>query len=197
VQLDPYTSELRNYLYANWPDEPHFIQQVIAHVFPWCIHKYDLSQPAHDDVMANLTGIFSFPAGALDRIVADIPQTIRTAIRDKLDVIGFDYTWITDQTTIREILSNLFHSIQLAEWADVQIANKNFDLNKTVADVPAEKRQLVNQHLQDLGIDTSWITLSTTIREIISYVQTTDGVSPRLFGRIKRRRWFYYDEDTE
>ena len=186
----PYTSELRTYLYANWPNEPHFLQQVIAHIIPWCVHKYDLSQVAHDDVMENLTGIFSFPEGALDRRVADISQALRTAIRNKLDAIGFDYAWITNQTTIREILANLFHSVQLAEWANVQISAKNFDLNKTVADIPVEKRQLVNQHLQDLGVDTSWIIATTTIKEIVARVQQN-----RYGSNLKR--WFYHDEDIE
>jgi len=48
----PYTSELRNYIYANFPNEPHFIKQVIpgGNILPWCLHKYDLSQTAHDAV---------------------------------------------------------------------------------------------------------------------------------------------------
>jgi hypothetical protein len=147
--------------------------------------------------MANLTGIFSFPAGALNRELRDIPLATRTAIRDKLESIGFEFTWATLDNTVRDILEYVGHSIQLAEWADVQISSANFNTNKIVGDIPQEKRQLVNRHLQDLGIDTSWITLSTTIRDVVRHVQTTDGVNPRLFGVRKQLRWFYYDEDTE
>jgi len=193
----PYTSELRNYIYANWPDEPHFIKQVIAHVIPWCVHKYDLSQEAHDDVMASLTGIFAFPSGALSKTMAEIPAARREAIRNKLESIGFDFSWATASTTVREILEYLFQSIQLAEWADVQITSQNFDLTKGVRDVPSAKRTLISQHLQDLGVSTDGITLDTTLSEVVRRVQTTDGVNPRLFGKLKRKRYLYHDEDTE
>ena len=188
----PYTSELRRYIYANFPNEPHFIKQVMpsGNIFGWCLHKYDLSQSAHDAVMANLTGIFSFPEGALDRQLSTILPNIRNAIRNKLEAIGFDFGWATLTNTVRDVLEYIAHSIQLAEWAEVTILNKNFNLNKTVADVPVEKRQLVNQHLQDLGVDTSWITSTTTIKEMVARVQLN------RYG-TKLKRWFFHDEDTE
>lgn len=195
---DPYTSELRNYIYANWPNEPHFLQQVIAHVIPWCAHKYNLSDACHDDIMINVPDIFDFPAGALDRPLSEIPAAKRQAIRQKLENIGFDFSWATLDNTVRDVLVYLFCSIQLAEWADVQIGSQNFDLNKTVADVPVTKRQLVSQRLQDLGIPTGWITLDTTIKQILNKAQyLDDGVTKRLFGTVRRRQWFYHDEDTE
>ncbi|GAH52596.1 unnamed protein product, partial [marine sediment metagenome] len=75
---------------------------------------------------------------------------------------------------------------------------RKFDLDTTVAQIPVLKRQNINQHLRDLGIDKSWITLSTTVREVIQGVQfQDDGITPRLFGKRKRRQWFYHDEDVE
>lgn len=195
----PYTSELRQYIRVNWPDEPHFIfQSIHAPTLMWCMMKYDLSQAAHDDVMANLTGIFAFPAGALDREMRDIQPNIRNAIRNKLENIGFDFDWVTLDNTVRDVLKYVIHTTQIASWAEVVISNKNFDLNKTVGDIPVAKRQLVNQHLQNLGIPTGWITLSTTIGQVIKKIMFLDDeVTPRLFGTIKRRQWFYHDEDTE
>lgn len=194
----PYNSELRQYIRDHWPNEPHFLFQAIyAPWCMWCVMKYDLSDAAHADVMANLTGVFDFPSGALDRPLSAIPSAKRQAIRSKLEGIGFDFAWATTSNTIRDVLKYLIHTIQLAAWAEVAISNKNFDVNKTVADVPQEKRQIVNQHLQDLKIDTSWITATTTIGEIVRKIQTTDGTTPRLFGTLRRKQWLYHDEDSE
>ena len=188
----PYTSELRDYIYANWPNEPHFIKQVMpsGNIIMWCFHKYDLSQACHDDVMANVPQAFAFPEGALDRQLSSIAPNLRNAMRNKLEGIGFDFGWATLTNTVRDVLEYIAHSIQLAEWAKVTISNKNFDLNKTAADIPIEKRQIVNQHLQDLGVDTSWITSTTTIKEIVARVQLN-----RYGSNFKR--WFFHDEDTE
>lgn len=197
TQEDHYTSELREYLYANWPGEPKFLQQIIAHTIPWVLHKYDLSQAAHDDVMASLTGIFSFPEGALGRPLSEIPANTRQAIRGKLEAIGFSFAWATLTHTVRDVLEYVAHSIQLSEWADVQITAANFDTTKTVGDIPIAARQRIAQHMADLGISTDGITLSTTIGQALRMVQHQPDGSPRLFGRARRRPWFYHDEDAE
>lgn len=193
---DPYTSELREYLYANWPNEPRMLQQVIAHTFPWVLHKYDLSDAAHADVMT-LTGIFSFPEGALDRQLRDIPLARRTAIRDKLEAVGFSFGWATLDNTVRDVLEYIAHSIQLSEWADAQILAQNFDTKKTVGDIPVAARQRIAQHLNNLGIDTSGITLTTTLHDAAKMLQRRSDGSLRLFGTIKRRPWLFHDEDSE
>lgn len=199
TQDNPWTSELREFIYAYWPNEPHFIYQAIhAPTLMWCIMKYDLSDLAYADVMVNLTGIFDFPAGALDRELSEIPSVKRQAIKTKLEAVGFDFDWATLSNTIRDVLKYLIHSTQLASWAEIIISSGNFDLNKTVADIPLAKRQKVNQHMQDLAIPTGWITLSTTIEEVVRKIMfLDDGVTERLFGTPKRKQWFWHDEDTE
>lgn len=195
----PYASELRVYIQAHWPNEPHFIKQAIhPNALMWCIMKYDLSQAAHNDVMANVPNIFAFPEGALDRPLSEIPATKRQAIRTKLENVGFDFDWATLDNTVRDVLAYVIHSIQIASWAMFAISAKNFDLSKTVGDIPVAMRQRVNQHLQNLGIPTGWITLSTTIGEVVRKIQfLDDGQTRRLFGRIKRKQWFWHDEDIE
>jgi hypothetical protein len=197
TQDNPYNSEMRVWLRENLPDEPKHLKQVIAHTIPWVLHKYNLGQAAHDSVMASLTGIFSFPGGALDRPLSDIPANNRQAIRGKLESIGFSFGWATLTHTIRDVLEYIAHSIQLSEWADVQIAAANFDTNKTVGDIPAEARQRIAQHMADLGIDTDGVTLSTTIGETLRMVQRQPNGSLRLFGTASKRPWFFHDEDTE
>ena len=155
---------------------------------------YDLSDLAHTDVMT-LTGIFSFPSGSLDNTVGSLTAARRLAIRTKLETIGFEFTWATLDTTIREILKYLIRLIQIASWAEVPISAANFNLNRTVGDVPAAARQRITGHMQDLGIDTSWITPAHTIGEIVQKIQRHTNGSMRLFGTIKRNQWFFQDTD--
>ena len=190
----PYCSELRVYIQENWPNEPHFIKQAIhPNVLMWAVMAYDLSDEAHAGVMANLTGIFSFPSGSLDTTVGELTPERRLAIRTKLESVGFEFTWATTDTTIREILKYLIRSIQIASWAEVPINAANFNLNRTVGDVPSAARQRINAHMQNLGIDTSWITLAHTIGEVVHKIQRHDNGSMRLFGVRKRNQWFFQD----
>lgn len=197
---NPYYSELRRYIQANWPAEPHFEHQIIhAEVLPWCIMKYDLSDAAHADVMANLTGIFSFGNQALDTTMLGIGITKRNAIRDKLEGLGFDLSWAIATTTVREVLKYLCRSIQLAAWAEVSIsAVSRFDFQTTVAEIPSAKRQLIAGKMADLGIDTSWITASHTVANIVQKIQrhSSDG-SKRLYGIRKQAQWFFQDEEVQ
>lgn len=191
----PYYSELRVYIQENWPTESRFIKQAIhPNVLMWAVMAYDLSDEAHIDVMT-LTGIFFFPSGSLDTRVGDLSAVKRLEIRTKLENIGFEFTWANTNTTIREILKYLIRSIQIASWVEVPISVANFNLNKTVGDVPVVARQRIAGHMQDLGIDTSWITLAHTIGEVVHKIQRhTDG-SMRRFGTINKNQWFFQDTD--
>lgn len=193
---NPYNSELREYIRQRWPNEPKSIKQVIAHTCPVVLHKYDLSQVVHDDVMASLTDIFAFPEGALDRQLATISTVVRSAIQYRLERAGFYFSGFTLTNTVRDVLEYIAHSIQLSEWADVQIGAKNFDVRKTVAEIPVTARQKIAKHLANLGIDTSGITLNTSIGEVAQMVQKS-GAALRTYGRLKKRPWLFYDEDTE
>ncbi len=196
---NPFRSELNFYIRENWPNEPHFIKQAIhPRALMWVISKYDLSSACHTDVMATISQIVSFPPGLLDRTWSSLTQQQRDNIRSKIEQMGFVMTWADSNTTIREVLRYMVLSMQVASWADVSISGGNFDLFKRVADIPqAGRRRLIGKYA-DLGIDGSWITPQTTIAEIAQRVQfEIDGITPRLFGKKKRRQWFYHDEDTE
>jgi len=189
---NPYYAELRRYIETHWPDEPHFLKQAIhPNVIMWSVLAYDLSDAAHTDVMT-LTGIFSFPSGSLDTTVGSLTLERRQAIRTKLENIGFEFSWVTSDTTIREVLKYLIRSIQLASWAEVPISAANFNLNTTVADIPAAARQRIAGHMQDLGIDTSWITGSHTVSDVVHKIQRHSDNSMRLFGNAQ---WLFQDTD--
>lgn len=192
----PFTSELRVYIQNTYGIKAK--QQVIAHVCPFVLMKYDLTQAQHDDVMANVPQVFSFPSGALDRTVSDIPLADRNAINNKLTAMGFSTGWITGATTVREVLQYLSHSIQIAEWLNVQISNQNFDIQKTVGDIPAARRAILAERAASLGIDTSGVTLTTPIWQVIRLFQRqADGITPRLIGTRHKTRVFYHDSEAE
>jgi hypothetical protein len=191
-----YYSELRRYVKANHPSEPHFIRQVISKTIPWVLMSYNLSDTAHTDVMANVPQIFSFPEGALTMTVADIPLAKRQAMQTKLENIGFSFGWATGNTTVREILEYISHSIIFSKWAKIPISAQNFDINKTVGSIPVAKRDIIQQHLNDLGVPTGWITGSTTIKQISQKIQKNDDGSDRLFGTgTKRKKWLFHDDE--
>lgn len=197
VTPTPYNSELRQYVQDTYGVQ--FKQQAISHTIPWVIMKYDLTQAQHDDVMLNVPQCYSFPQTALDNQLSTIDPTRRQAINAKLTEMGFNTSWVVPLThTVRDVLQFLVHSIQLSEWADVQISNQNFDIQtKTVGDIPASRRTMVAIHLTNLGIDPSGIPTTTPLWQVIRMVQRqNDGVTPRYFG-TKMRRWFYHDIEAD
>lgn len=196
---DSYYSEMARYCRVNYNIPP--LKNIIAHTFNWCLMKYDLSQAQHDNAMANLTGIFSFPVGALDTLVGDMPAQTRANINNKLQAIGFDTTWIDGTNTVREILQCIAHSIQLSEQCEIEgqlttpAAAQNYNIRTLrVNDIPQQARQRINQKLQAVGIDVSDITSTTPLWRIIRKIQRqADEVTPREFGTIKKSRWFFHD----
>ena len=196
--IDPWYSELRVYIQEHWPDEPHFIKQAIhPDALMWAVMKYDLSQTAHDDVMANLTGTYSFPETGLNRTMAEIPTAKRTAMRTKLENIGFRFDWATSITTLRAVLKYLVRSLQIASWAGVSISTINhFDFDTTVAEIPVNARDRIAEKLTNLNVPTAWITGTTTIKQIADKIQRHDGGEKRLFGTVRRAQWLFQDEET-
>ena len=195
-------SELRAYIHghnqfpANWPNEPRFERQIIAHIIPWCIMKYDLSQAAHDDVMANLTGIFSFPSTGLDRTMSEIPAVKRDEIQTKLENVGFSFDWADGDTTVRQILMYLCWAIQIAEWALVPIsAASKFDLDTKVVSIPLAARNRIKQNMINLGVPIDWIGGQTSIREVVQKIHYNDDFTKRLFGTRIKKPWLYEDEE--
>ena len=169
---DPFYSELRRYIQTNHPSEPHFTKQKVVPMCPWSLMCYDLSDTAHADVIANVPQIFSFPSGALSTPVSDIPTAKRTAMRDKLEGIGLEFTWATGATTVREILEYIAHTFDLANWCKIQISAQNFDIHTTVGSIPVDKMNRLEGVLNNLGIDTTGFTGSTTIKEVVQAVRS-------------------------
>lgn len=190
----PYTSELRQYIQERW--NVNCLQQAIyPNALLWAVMKYDLTEGQHDEAMSNVSHLFSFPPGALDKQLSEFPAEERLAIKNKLENIGFDFGWATLGNTLRDILKYIVHSIQLASWAQIPIANKNFNLFTSVTEIPFNARNRIAQQMQKLNIDTAWITSTHTVNNIIQKIMFYSDSYPRLFK--DGRQWFYYDKDIE
>lgn len=203
---EPYYSELQRYVRQTYNLSPK--QQVIAHTFAWCLMKYDLAQPQHDDVMANVPQVFSFPEGALDRQISELSDGVRNNISTKLQNVGFDVSWITGTNTIREVLQFVAHCIQLSEQMEIvgalpQRPNApDYNIRTlTVGDLINNLGNLhvlrIQERMETMGINTTWVTNSTPVWQLVRRIQRQDDdITPRLFGTNKRGRWFYHDSEA-
>jgi hypothetical protein len=183
-----YRAEIRRHINTNFGIQ---CKQHVARAsaFPCGLLKVDLTQAQHDEVMAEFPQTFSFPTGALDRTIASIPANLRTAINNKLTAIDLDTSWITGSHTVRDVLKYIAHTVQMNIWAGVNVG-KWLNSTAVVGDVPSAARQKLNRHLQDCGMDTSWITLTTPLGVVVNEIQKL-----RIGTRLKRP--FYHDEEDD
>lgn len=69
--------------------------------FNWCLVR--LTDP--DNAIG--TDLFKLPEVNLSMTVRDIPQAKRQAIKNKLDSLGINTSWITLDSTFREIIKKV------------------------------------------------------------------------------------------
>jgi hypothetical protein len=187
TSLDPYNSELRVYLRETHPTAPRHLQQVIAHTCPWVLMKYDLGAATHLAAMTALPGLFSFPAGATDRLLSALPGPQQLAIWTKLAATGFGIGWIDSSTTVRRVIDYIAHSIQISEWAEVPLASCT--LETTLGGLSTAASARVSEHLQDLGINASALTASSRLQDVVALVQQQCA--------LRQQRWFHGDEEAD
>lgn len=181
---------------------------IITPIFSWAMVKADLSSVQHAEVMSSVAGVVPLPIGLLDRPVSELTQAQRSAVASQFAAMGLSSAWIAPTNTVREIIQYIAHTIQLADWAqDGTAADENavrtalesgqLDIRTHAwSDLPVRRRNLILQHLADLGI-TQTPNLATPLWQVVRYVQRqNDQQTPRTFGRLARR-WFYHDAEAE
>lgn len=201
---DPYTSPLRNYIRQRY--DIKFKRQIISHVFPWCLHKYDLTTTQHDDVMANVANVFAVPAGALDREVSSLTTPQRNAFRNAVANTGLSMSWVTGTTTVREILQYIAHTVEIAQWAcpesragrdqvEARLTAGNLNIREhTWGDLPQAAKNKILQHLADLGISRTPPDTMELWRIVRAVQRQDDESTPRLYSG---NRWFYHDAESD
>lgn len=102
----------------------------------------------------------------------------RNAAKAKLEGWGINTDWITGTDTLRSVLRafvKMIHISQrfgLGEGRTGLVEWINANLDTTVSALPLSARNGIGQWMDSVGIDTSWITGTTTVREIQRYIAT-------------------------
>jgi len=131
---------------------------------PWAFVVVDVSPAQHSAIIANADAI-AVPQDIDDQIGANL-GTVQT----KLEVMNIPSGWVNAGMTYRfvvRMILYLFVLMQDFKRLDVLAARffaSGLTLNNTVADIPVAVRQRLIAAAQSRGLDTSSITLATTIR---------------------------------
>ena len=93
---DPYRADAEPYGPCVIPSNPDGSPK-----YGWCLMKL------HDFDNTTGTDLFKLPKVSLSTTVGDISPSKRAAIKTKLDGMGVDTSWITLDTTLREIVKKI------------------------------------------------------------------------------------------
>lgn len=122
----------------------------------------------------------------LDGLVGTLPGPVATV----LEADGISTTWLTGATTRRQLwrfiakLHVLVQKLSSSGDADLRDLFKN-GLATTVSQVPVAARQKVGAWMINQGMDTSWITGATTLRQITHFVVANASFPPlRMLTQI-------------
>jgi len=113
------------------------------------------------------------------------PSAWRNAARTKLEGWGINTEWITGSHTMKDVLRQVIKIFSIAQVADGhgQTNVKEFlkgNLDARVSAIPVAQRNAIGIWLQSRGIDTAWITRTTTVRQVVN---TLPGHFAALYGR--------------
>ena len=123
------------------------------------------------------------------RVVPVLP--IRATDRTHLESLGVNTEWITGASTMKDVLRQIVKLFSVAQVADGhgQTDVKEFirgNLDVQVSAIPVAQRQAIGAWLQSRGIDTSWITGSTTVRQVVASLPENFA---KLYGRNATHRF--------
>lgn len=121
---------------------------------------------AQHDALAASAGVTALP----ENIDATVPQNQVAQIRNALETIKMPGNWITAGQSYRQIAGHVAKYCLLLQRFDGLFASTPFDaditLDKPNAQVPPEKMARLRTAAESLMLDTSFITSTTTVREM-------------------------------
>lgn len=122
----------------------------------------------------------------LDGLVGSLPAGLATV----LEADGISTTWLTGTTTRRQLwrfiakLHSLVQKLSGSGDADLRDLFKN-GLATTVGQVPVAARNKIGNWMINQGMDTSWITGATTLRQVTEFVVANASFPPlRMLTQI-------------
>lgn len=134
---------------------------------PWFIVFADVTPAERTAITAN-ADVTAIPA-SLDNAIGGALATVQA----KLEAANLPSQWVTSVMTWRTLVKNIVRLLPVVQRFRglAPAANRLFDagltLDSTLGDIPATPRQRLNQAAQQLGLDTSSLTLATTIRSAL------------------------------
>lgn len=130
-------------------------------------------------------------AQILNAPFSSYPLAWRNSARLRLEGFGVNTEWITGTNTMKDVLRQVIKLFSVAQVADgqgqanvVEFLKGNLDV--TVSAIPATLRQAIRDWLLVKGMDVSWITGSTTVRQVVG---TLPANFAALYGRSVLHRF--------
>lgn len=140
--------------------------------------------PEQHTFLAGQPDVTSVPANIDNNISAAALLTVRSAL-EGLKVPG---NWVTTGHTYREVLRAVAGLFQFAQRHHAlhgeMLVESNVNLDLVWSEVPASKRQRVQETADSLGYDTSPVTGAWTLRETLQYLANLWGEASFQFGNL-------------
>lgn len=140
----------------------------------WCLTRLDGTDPLHSSVQADAE-VTLIPLWdslgeylAMSDTVGEIDSVYRQQMANFLEARRVPLGWVTVGMQIRLVIRIIIRIMQM-----VQMMGNNFpdlDLDDTVGDIPSAQRQAVQDWMDNNGIDTSEIVLTTPIRAVLKRI---------------------------
>jgi hypothetical protein len=158
-----------------------------------CVHASDATHAAiqADARVTRVLPVLSVTAAQiaarLDSPLSDLyttPQLV--AFRDKLTNLGFDVDDLGLSSTPRDVMQRLVNHLFVHQrFHDAPVKDLlALSLTATVGSISAARRNAIKAWMTGRGIDSSWITLTTTIREVVRFVVANVPPLRHRFGRL-------------
>lgn len=126
---------------------------------------------AHPDVIV-ASPLFDDDA---DRVVKMGNIANINAVKPRLEAIGLNAEWMTGLETYKDVLRYVVMNYWLGQVCSgrnethmLTLIQQN--LTTQVKDIPAATRNAVQTWMQNRGLATGWITMNTTVRQIIHFI---------------------------
>ena len=113
------------------------------------------------------------------------------AFKDAMESDGMNTNWVNNEDTNRQLYRYLrrFHNIIKHVIRNGDSSAMEFfmhNLDRTVANIPPTVRTGFRNWMENIGLDSNWITPSTTVRQVLHYVaENVDWMVPNLGGILR------------
>lgn len=178
---DSFRCESYDWLRTNAPGQHNAVAGYVGPICTWTLRAYELSQTAHDAMLAALPNTYAFPDVPLTTLIRDLTPAVRNEMVAKIDAAGFDMTWVNG-TTLGDVINYILQSCDLAHWANIQIGNKLFDVRRrTVGSLTAPQWSAIQDRAAAVGADLTGLAANAPLTQVVQRFRSVtlrDGNPP-------------------